>query len=122
MLVRILLGALVATTLTAAIECYVLLGRAQLLLTFSEQLLTAARGILAHIPGKTAPPVETIRLNRWWEWLHEQPPPAPRADGRPRPTPYPRPRPGPAATGTRMQPDEVDARLARFDFSGRNHG
>lgn len=51
---NILLAALVAFAMAAAIECYLLLGRVQLLITFIEQLLAVASQLLAAVPGKSA--------------------------------------------------------------------
>lgn len=49
-----LLGALVAFAMSTAIECYVLIGRVQLLFTYAEQLLVVGKALLAAMPGKSA--------------------------------------------------------------------
>lgn len=68
-----LLGGLVAVCIALAIEGYVLIGRAQLLLTHAEQLLAAATRLLAQVPGKTAPRTEAaddVQPHRWWQRLY----------------------------------------------------
>lgn len=70
--VVLLLGALVAMTLVAGGEAYVLIGIVQRLRTTFEQLLAAAQQLLAAAPSKSAERTEApddVRPRQWYRIL-----------------------------------------------------
>lgn len=74
-----LLGGILAFAAATTIECFLLLGRAQLLLTHAEQLLATSQQLLALVPGKSAQPADgsDTKPRRWWQRLHPEPEPEP---------------------------------------------
>jgi hypothetical protein len=124
------------------VEAYLLLGRAQLLLNRVDQLLDAARRLLASVPGKSAAPTtaeDDARPRSWYQRLRE----LARGDvddlveqldrldadydAAPRPGPVPPTVPTFAAiTAAHRQEfparvDDVDVALSRFTYAAGHH-
>jgi hypothetical protein len=75
---RVLLGLLVAFTMGTAVECYLLLGRVQLLLNYGEQLLRVGQVNVAALPSKSADRTDgsDTKPQTWWQALRNLPDPA----------------------------------------------
>lgn len=121
----ILLGALLFAALATAVECYFVIGRAQRLMTYAEQLIAAVSSLLALAPTKSAPPTEApkdVRPRAWWKRLRalDDVPEAPDAAEAPdTPATVPMAQAVDAWQQAEIPPrlDDVDETLARFTYA-----
>lgn len=73
-MIEFLLGALITFAIGTSLECYFLIGRAQLLLNHAELLLGAAARLLSRVAGTSATPTiapADLQPRRWWQRLRK---------------------------------------------------